>query len=594
MKKQNQVTRLLSLLLVLSMLFTACAKPNGDDKTTKAEDPTKGGTTVTDVPTDAPEPEYPEYLNLDSAYPIIKDEHEGTIKLTAVIGATDYCVDWDDLWISKYFKDKYNVEIEAEIYRTSTLKDKKQILLNSGEIPDLLINMEFSTSELVKYGVQEGLFLPIDEYIDETLTPNLVYYYDGIAAACTGPDGHMYTLPKLTQTARDPSKNLSKINRAFINKGWLDDLNIPVPTTLDEYVSAMYAVKAADPAGVGVDKFYPVGGNMTERTTSYIILNALGYNVRNINAYGIDPTLRDGEVVIPAYDMEVYQEYLKIMHDFYKDGIVHPDLFTLSNTEVDALASTEVFAVYGRSVSAAKMTQWAEWTALTPLTSDWQTEPEFYEPTTTSAVGGFVISADTKYPELCMRFADMLFNNQTDVSRAILNGLDVEPYNTYGDYVLCRWDDEEKTIVAGKEIPGGVNFSVYLATHLSGSQWAVGAYTAAEANQAYAKFFGGTVAGVKDYDMTDPSDFEKYNMVEYQFPYLTTSYPDVYYASPEQSAEIVRLLTVLDPYIKENVAKFIVGERDLSEVNEFQAELKNLGADDLLQIYKDIYDSMTK
>lgn len=587
MKKQkNRITRLLSMLLVLAMLFTACAKPNGDDKTTKAEDSTSGGTTVTDAPTDAPEPEYPEYLNLDSAYPIIKDEYAGTIKLTAAIVVSDYSVDWDELWISKYFKDKYNVELEVELLRTSALADKKQILINSGELPDLMINMSFSTTEIVKFGVQEGLFLPIDEYINETLTPSLVYYYDQIAAAATTPDGHMYTLPKLANNARE-HYSLSGLTRFFLNKGWLDDLNIAVPKTLDEFVSAMYAVKAADPAGVGVDKFYPVGGNMLERNSAYFILNALGYNVNNKNAYGINPTMRDGEVVIPVYDMEVFQEYLKIMHNFYKDGIIHPDCFTLSNAEVDALASTEVFATYSRSVDAAKMTQWENWIALTPLTSQWQTEPEYYEPTTTATVGGFVISADTKYPELCMRFADMLFNNQTDSSRPILNGLALEPYN-YEGYILGVWDDENNAIVANGTYPEGMSSSVYINTHIAGSQWSVGAYAISDATSSYAKLFGGEMKPAADPDVTTASGHEVQSMRDNQFPYLTTSYPDIYYASAEQADEITRLLTVLEPFVKEQVAKFIAGERPLSEVNDFKNEMKSLGMEDLLNIYKEI------
>jgi len=587
MKEQkNKITRLLSMLLVLAMLFTACAKPSGDDKTTKAdENQTSGGDTTTTVaPTDAPDPEYPEYLNLDSAYPIIKDEHAGTIKLTAAIVVSDYSKEWDELYMSKYFKDKYNIELDVQLLRTSTLADQKQILINSGELPDLMINMAFSTADLVKYGVQEGLFLAVDEYINETLTPSLVHYYDAIAAASTAPDGHMYSLPKLADTTDELS--FSGLYRFYINKGWLDDLNVAVPKTLDEFVSAMYAVKAADPAGVGVDKFYPFGGNMLERNSACFILNALGYNVNNTNAYGINPTMRDGEVVIPVYDMDVFQEYLKIMHNFYKDGILHPDCFTLTNSEVDAIASTGVLATYPRSVNAAKIADWQDWAALTPLTSQWQTEPEFYKPTTTASVGGFVISADTKYPELCMRFAEIFFNNQTDVSLAVARGLGIEPYN-YEGYVVGVWDKELNKVVGNGGYPENMSETNYLRTYISGVTWAVGAYGLTDAQNAFAKAFGCERVQAA-LDVTKPDGYEKQSAIDNQFPYLTTSYPDIYYASPEQSAEITRLLTVLEPYVKEHVAKFIAGERPLSEVNDFKNELKGMGMEDLLNIYKEI------
>lgn len=593
MKQRSKITRLLALLLTTALLLSACSTPD-TGKTTKADETTKasGNNQTTDAPeesTAAPEAEYPEYLNLDSAWPIIKNEHAGQIKLTAAIVVQDEAGEWDTLWISKYFKDKYNIEMEVELVRSSALKDRKQILLNSGELPDLMINMKFTTTELAKYGMKEGLFLTMEEYVNETLTPNLVYYWDRISTISTSTDGHVYSLPKLADTSAE--RSLSGLNRMFINKKWLDDLKIEMPKTLDEFVSVMYALKDADPAGVGKENFYPLGGGMGTRQTAYFLLNALGYNGKSTYSYGLEPVIRDGEVVVPAYDVEIFQEYLKIMNKFYTDGIVDPDCFTLSAAESDADLVAGKYATYSRDVAASGVKTWNEWAALTPLTSQWQDEPEYYSPMV-GTIGGLVISADTEYPELCMRFADMLFNNQTDTCRAILNGLKQEPY-IYEGYVLGEWDEEKNTI-AMNGLPDGISTTNYIYQYISGAQWGVGAYALTESMAQYAKMFGGEKDAPGDWDLTSSEDWYRASMYENQIPYqtdMTATFPTIYYVDADTSSEMSRLQTVIEPYIKEQVAKFIVGERSLSEVNDFANELKGMGMDTLLEIYKGIYDA---
>ena len=55
--------------------------------------------------------QWPEYLNMDSVYPIIKDEYAGDITLKMVIVQDSTAAEWDDLYISKYLKEKYNAKI---------------------------------------------------------------------------------------------------------------------------------------------------------------------------------------------------------------------------------------------------------------------------------------------------------------------------------------------------------------------------------------------------------------------------------------------------------------------------------------------------
>lgn len=218
---------------------------------------------------------------------------------------------------------------------TEALYQKKNLMFQSGELPDIMINMEIVTQEQMKYGMDEGLLLKMDEYMDETLTPNILKYMDyyNAGAISTAPDGHMYTLPRLLSDTDVGGA----YHRLFINEKWLKDLELEMPRTLDEFTAAMYKIKESDPAGVGSENVYPFGGGMFTRSNTYYLLNALGY--MTVDPQGLSPALRDGQVVIPAYDTDVFKEFLTLLNQYYRDGIINPNFFTIEDSEVLAQLS---------------------------------------------------------------------------------------------------------------------------------------------------------------------------------------------------------------------------------------------------------------
>ena len=192
---RNKVWKLLALALSMSMLLGACGQTADTDDKSEAVKTESSDAKEEEEAT--PEIDYPEYLNLDSAYPIIKDEYADDITLTVAFTVADGDVgEWDDLWISKYLSDKYNINLEVEYLTFGTRAERKNLMFAADELPDIIINGGMTTDELVKYGVEEGMFLQLDAYMNETLTPNILKYMEGdIKAACTATDGHIYTLP---------------------------------------------------------------------------------------------------------------------------------------------------------------------------------------------------------------------------------------------------------------------------------------------------------------------------------------------------------------------------------------------------------------
>ena len=591
--KFKKSMRVLSLAMSFFMLLTACGQTaqNGDstDESPQTSDAAESDQQTSES---VEETEYPEYLNLESAYPVIKDEYEGTIKLKVAFVVDPTARDWDELWVSRYLKDKYNIELEVEYITNTTLQEKKSLMLNSGDLPDMMWNMNFTTDELVKYGQEQGLFLKCDEYMNETLTPSIMHYWtDEVKRASTAPDGHVYSLPKLTDSAEvDPGL----VQRLFINKAWLDELNLEMPRTLDEYVDASYAIEEADPAGVGSENLYPMGGGMETTSVTWYLLNALGYITPNYNngAYGLAPCIRDGEVVIPVYDMEVYQEFLKLLNQFYNDGIINSNFFTIEGTEINAQMNAGQTAVYGDAPYISGITTWDEWDACYPLTSEWQSEPEILNSATVS-VGGFVISANTEYPELCMRFADVFFNNQTDISAAFWGGTGEGTEYDSDEFIQGEWlEDKQDYTIDTEKLPEGYSTYSYLIEYMHGNMLNFGTYNLREAKVKKANDNGADMPAEKVYDMTNPDAFYRVCVRDNIVPYVTDGYPSIYYTDAETAQKIIDLETVIQPYVKEQVAMFITGARPLSETADFVEEMKGMGMEELVDIYKNIYDNM--
>lgn len=586
--------RMLALALALVVAISTCAcggAASNEEATTEEVNQDNAEESAEQ------ESEYPEYLNLDSPWPVIKDEHAGEITLKVAMVVDPESGEWDDLWVSRYLKDKYNIELEMEYIPQSALEEKKSLMMNSGELPDIMLNMLFTTDELVKYGSVEGLFLPVEDYINETLTPGLMNYWtDAVAATCTANDGHIYSLPRIL----DIVHTVDYYGRTFMNKKWLDELGLEMPRTLDEFVDTLYTIKEADPSGVGSENLYPFGGDMENVSNTWYLLNAFGYNqtqpiftTTTGSSYGLEPCLRDGEVVIPAYDTEVYQEFLKLMNQFYNDGIINPNFFTIDSVEINAQMIEGKNALYYTSPYTSGITTWNEWESCYPLTSEWQDTPETFTPES-ATVGNFVISADTEYPELCMRFADVFFNNETDTAGAFWGGTGEGSEYDYEGYQLLEWLEEKSEFTMDlTKLPEGYNTSAYLREFVNGILPKFGACNLREGKAATMRQMGLDVEYPIDpvYDETNPDNHFRISVTSNVVPYASETYPKTYYASEEDSQKIIDLTAVIEPYAKEQIALFITGERPISEIEAFKAELQGLGMDELLSIYTDIYNT---
>ena len=140
---------------------------------------------------------------------------------------------------TQFIEDKFDVTLKWDLAPTDALQDRRQLLLASGDYPEVFLHGKFTTSDLQTYGKQ-GVFLPLQDLIKE-YGPNLTKIMEEkpyFKEAITAPDGNIYALPIFNECY-----HCTYAQKYWINTEWLDNLGLKMPTTTDELYTVLKAFK---------------------------------------------------------------------------------------------------------------------------------------------------------------------------------------------------------------------------------------------------------------------------------------------------------------------------------------------------------------
>lgn len=137
---------------------------------------------------------------------------------------------------------------------SDSLSEQVNVRIAGGQLPDAFMGVGFNNYDLTTYG-EDGTFIDLTPYLTEEYMPNLTKILEEhpeIRAAITMDDGCIYGLPSGEQMGtagigKEEDYSIFTIPQfSMINKAWLDELGLPVPTTLDELHAALKAFKDND------------------------------------------------------------------------------------------------------------------------------------------------------------------------------------------------------------------------------------------------------------------------------------------------------------------------------------------------------------
>ena len=148
-------------------------------------------------------------------------------------------------FVTEKILEDINVKVKLSTYaNTDDTKTNLNLRLVGGTAPDIF---QVTTADLADL-VKQGYLLELDEYKEKM--PNVQEIFDEVGAVGQ-IDGTQYAVVKRPQIFQDGY---------WIRKDWLDKLNLPVPTTLEELVATVETVMKSDPDGNGMNDTIGITG----------------------------------------------------------------------------------------------------------------------------------------------------------------------------------------------------------------------------------------------------------------------------------------------------------------------------------------------
>lgn len=583
----KNATRILALLLAVVMLCGLCACAKSGAAGEAAANPSAASEET-----------------VNAVHPGQTPLIDEPVTLRVAVLCHDSTTAPEETWMYKYIKEILGVNVQLEYFYTATRDESVSLMMADGDLPDVMIALQLTSNEIAKYGEAEGLLLDIKPYLTAENAPNLCAVYEEypeFLKELTTPSGHVYSIGGIEYDSVG-----AKSYRMYYNYDMIESMGYTdVPDTLDEFVQMLRDMKQYGEDN-GLD-IVPLGGNYARYNPTYLIMNALGYNISmdysQQRSHETDIALRNGKVVLPAYDREAFPAYLETMHTIYAEGLMEQDFYTLEKDTCKAHLSSGMYGVFSEVPGLYGGDDFGrQWWGALPMTSDYN-DTAFWPNYTGQRIGEFAISADTEYPELCVALADHFYSpaarrlplsgpsvNQTDILLGY-DGWYVDPATgerTYKDY-LEHADEYE-----------AINYYMYSKYEL----WMPDTFVCLldgdeldENGEQCGKVFnatGSTPMEIAQYrKSSDLNGFNDQYKAAQQYAlsaYRTDEFsPSVTYFDEETNARIAELKTLIDDYATQEIAKFIIGERDLSEIDDYFNELQALGADEYVQYYADYY-----
>ncbi|WP_281890617.1 extracellular solute-binding protein [Paenibacillus sp. YYML68] len=317
---------------------------------------------------------------------------------------------YNEMQMFKDLQQKTNVQVEWTQVSTEQLIEKKNITIASGDLPDAFYGRAVLTDqEVVKLGSQ-GAIIPLDDLIDAH-APNLKKIFEKrpeFKKLLTAPDGKIYTLP--TTVEREFNAIPSTL---FMNKKWLDQLGLPIPTTTDELYKTLQAFKEKDPNGNGKNDEIPF---------SFLFNNSQNGSNSLAGSFGVkmDDTKHhlfpdsNGKLKFAPAEPE-YKNYLQYVSKLYKEKLIDQEVFTHNLNQYLTKVRTKeglVGAFYGYSLASVFGGANNDYVPVAPLKGPNGEQGGWLRTSVGYSIGSFAITSANKHPEVTMKWIDSAFDEK--------------------------------------------------------------------------------------------------------------------------------------------------------------------------------------
>ena len=466
----------------------------------------------------------------------------------AFLSGTPFNSDWE-VW--KEVEKETGVKLEGVVSSSnSDYATAFQNMVASGDLADI-IACEM-TNDAEKLGKDGGL-IPLNDLIDK-YAPHIKEALDNdpnLKYQATAEDGNIYNVPL--------GKELKTTQFYWIRQDWLDKLGLEVPTTVDELHDVLLAFKNNDPNGNGQADEIPLFDRSA--TTQ----NEMGeYLALWDSSTGFYP--REGKITYEPMT-EGYKNAVKNMAQWYKEGLIDPEIFTRGMSARDTLLSNNTGGFTHDWVSTGNYNDSLgedipgfNMVAVAPFENqNGETKERDYR----YAECGWGISSQCEDPESVIKFMDFMF---TEEGSDLMNwGIEGKTYTVDENGNKAFTDEVFNSDLAPVE---------YLRS--LGSQYRAGYIQSAD--YEYATMNEAGSAATKLY-----TEHEEW----YKEPKLPELKLDI-----ESMDEYKSIMSGIEPIVFEKLQSWILGSSSIDdEFDDFIQELKERNIDRAIEIQQEAYDT---
>lgn len=507
-------------------------------------------------------------VNPAGTFPIVDQQ----ITITVFRSQDPLILDFDDNYQTQWMQDKTNIRVDWMLTPAQQMVERLNLMLAAGtDLPDVFMT-GIANPTLQRYG-QEGIFTPLNQYIEQ-------YGYEinkvmrdmddvgiDLLSAYTALDGNIYGLPSV-----NTCRWCETIYRSWVYVPWLEQLDLDIPTTVDEFTDMLRAFKTEDPNQNGIADEIPLMGGRTgwgAQVEGFLMFPFIVYNPG-------DRLILDQQTgtITAAYTQPEYLEGIRFVRRLVEEGLLDPISITQTNQEHKVMGEADPVVVgthLGSNQTWLTLVddKYSQYEAITPLkgvhTGVPQTYRNAYQPLSNAAA---VISRSAANPAAIFRWIDQQYSyDNSMLSRYAREGVDwvpADPGTTgpFGHPAVFREVGHFGTPTRNSNR----QMFQYLSYDLLNGLQMTNPQGVAVNSDAY-------------YVLRTP---------KYADNAIGNSVPRVF-MEPREVDEYGELLANLNTYVTESFARFVTGDLPLSAWDSFQAEVRHIGVGRLIEMTERAY-----
>ena len=514
----------------------------------------------------------------DSRYPISTDGLELSIFITTSAVITDF----ENNDFTKYMEDLTGIHME---FITSTGEDaqtKLNMLMESNDYPDIIF--DYSAINLEKYGVEEGIIIPLDDYLTEDIMPNYLNVMKEFDLGVTREtDGKIYSLADINDCF-----HCKYGRKMWVNTYYLDQIKCEVPTTTEEFKEVCKKFLEYKPDGVAVagspKGWFTRMEDWLMGAYTFVPESSETFTSRDLVALDSDT----GKMVCVATTDE-YKEGLKYINELYNMGAIYDGDFTQTNAELKSLVNQAdepvLFFTAGASVNVVDSTAnnelYRHYECMSPIAGPDGTRIAWTQPNYGVYAGGACVTDKCEDVEAALRWLDFFYTDEGNL------------ISQFGPDEGVDWVMNPEGKVGLNEKPALYEVLTQYSSEAQSHDWQDHMLCAPEAH----RLGQATETGL---DPFSPEGLEKmlYDATaEKQVPYSTDSHLvnlNKLKITSAESSEVATIAVEIEKLIDETSVAFMTGKPEDIDAgwDAFVESLDRAGLPALIEMYQTAYDRL--